>query len=497
MALYHFHVGQIKRSAGQSAIACAAYRAGEKLYSEYYGEHSDYTRKGGILHTEIFLPPNAPRDYLDRQTLWNAVEKVEKNKKAQLAYSFDIALQNELSTEENIVLARQFVQDCLVSKGMIADLAIHEPEKQDGGISNPHFHVMTTMRPLNPDGTWGSKQRREYMLDENGERKKDANGNDIFNAVHTTDWETPETLDQWRADWCRMVNEAFERNGIDARIDHHSYETQGVDIIPTTHEGPQIQKMESQGIHTNKADLNRWIAATNRLFESLKKTIQILKEWIAEIKAQRQAQKEQQNAPWPGSYITEYFRIRNQNAWSEIARTNNFHKQVAAYNFIMANNLRTMEDFEALLDDISSQVDQLSAQSRANANHIKQLDEMIRFATNIQEYQPLINQLNSIHWKHAKEKFRESHQNEIRLYQMSKRILKQNHGITEPDIAAWKQEKNRLQCENENSQEQYKPLKQKLSQLMELKHQIETVQKSQSREQEQSFTVAKNKGIHL
>ena len=81
MALFHFHVDQIKRSAGQSAIACAAYRAGEKLYSEYYGETNDFTRKGGVVHTEIFLPSNAPRSYADRQNLWNAVEKAEKNKK--------------------------------------------------------------------------------------------------------------------------------------------------------------------------------------------------------------------------------------------------------------------------------------------------------------------------------------------------------------------------------------------------------------------------------
>ena len=108
-------------------------------------------RKGGVIHSEIFLPPNAPPEYQDRETLWNAVEHAEKHKKAQLAYSFDIALQNELSMEENIELAREFVQQCLVSKGMNADLAVHQPDKSDGGISNPHFHVMTTMRPLNPD----------------------------------------------------------------------------------------------------------------------------------------------------------------------------------------------------------------------------------------------------------------------------------------------------------------------------------------------------------
>ena len=93
---------QIKRSAGQSAVAAAAYRAGEKLHSEYYGEDSDYTRKGGVICSEILLPPHAPPSFSDRETLWNEVEKAERGKKAQLAYSFDIALQNEFCTQENI-----------------------------------------------------------------------------------------------------------------------------------------------------------------------------------------------------------------------------------------------------------------------------------------------------------------------------------------------------------------------------------------------------------
>ena len=125
------------------------------------------------------------------------MEKVEKNKKAQLAYSFDVALQNELTQEENIALARRFVREHFVSKGMIADLAVHEPDKENG-IQNPHFHVMTTMRLLNPDGTWGNKQRREYALDDNGERIRDEKGDYVFNAVHTTDWHEPETLEHWR-----------------------------------------------------------------------------------------------------------------------------------------------------------------------------------------------------------------------------------------------------------------------------------------------------------
>ena len=195
---------QIKRSAGQSAVAAAAYRAGEKLHSEYYGEISDYTRKGGVICSEILLPSHAPPEYADRETLWNAVEKAERGKKAQLAYSFDIALQNEFSMQENIDLARQFLLDNFVSRGMVTDFAVHQPDKEDGGISNPHFHVMCPIRPIELDGRWGNKQRREYVLDEHGERVLDEAGNYVFNAVSTTDWGKPETLEAWRHAWAEM-----------------------------------------------------------------------------------------------------------------------------------------------------------------------------------------------------------------------------------------------------------------------------------------------------
>ena len=120
-----------------------------------------------MVCSEILLPAHAPPEYADREILWNAVEKVERGKKAQLAYSFDIALQNEFSMEENINLARQFLLEQFVSRGMIVDFAVHSPDKESG-ISNPHFHVMCPIRPMEPNGKWGNKQRREYILDENG-----------------------------------------------------------------------------------------------------------------------------------------------------------------------------------------------------------------------------------------------------------------------------------------------------------------------------------------
>ena len=218
MALFHFTVTQTKRSKGQSAIASAAYRSGEKLYSEYYGEYSDYTRKRGVICSDILLPPHAPKEYADRQTLWNAVEKAERGKNAQLAYSFEISLQNEFSLEENIALAREFLFREFVSRGMTVDVSFHEKECEDGGTPNPHFHFLCPIRPMEQDGTWGIKQRREYVLDEEGNRIRDANGKYVFNAVPTTDWGSPETLEHWREAWAEMCNAKFAEKGLDVRI---------------------------------------------------------------------------------------------------------------------------------------------------------------------------------------------------------------------------------------------------------------------------------------
>ena len=271
MALFHLNVTQIKRSKGQSAIAAAAYRSGEKLYSEYYGETSDYTNKGGVICSEILLPDHAPREYADRQTLWNAVENAEHGKNAQLAYSFDIALQNEFSLDENIDLARQFLLAHFVSCGMVVDFAIHVPDTEPGGISNPHFHVMAPIRPIEANGKWGMKQCRVYELDEDETRLLDADGNYVFNAVPTPDWGSPETLEYWREQWAAMCNGKFEEKGLPQRIDHRSYERQGIDLLPTIHEGPSVRQMEAKGIRTDKGEFNRWIKATNSLIQSVRR----------------------------------------------------------------------------------------------------------------------------------------------------------------------------------------------------------------------------------
>ena len=389
MSLYHFHVGQIKRSAGRSAVECAAYRAGEKLYSEYYGLVSDYTRKGGVMYTEILLPPHAPREYADRQTLWNVVEEAERNRNAQLAYSFDIALQNEFSLEENIALARQFLLDNFVARGMIADFAVHQADKENG-IANPHFHVMCPIRPLNTDGTWGVKQRRVYR--ENGK----------FDAVPTTDWGRPETLEAWREAWAALCNTKFEEKGLPCRIDHRSYERQGVEQIPTVHEGVAVRQMEARGIVTDKGEHNRWIRSASAMLRTLGERIKALISWLKDARSKL----DKPCSPSLAKLLADYYDARNAGAWSNKAKVGNLKRLTSAITYLEENGLHTLADLEARLDSLHSSLDEAKTTLEANKKRSKELRELLRYAELYERFKPLYDQLNAIKWKSKRERFK-------------------------------------------------------------------------------------------
>jgi len=196
-------------------------------------------------------------------------------------------LQNELTLDENIELARAFCWEQFVARGMIVDLAVHEGKsKNEDEPDNPHFHVLAPIRPFTEKGSWGNKQKREYVLDEDGNRIKDAKGKDIFNAVSTTGWNDPELLKEWRRAWTEKVNEKFRECHMAARIDHRSYKEQGIDLIPTIHEGYEVRAMEKKGIKTIIGELNRAIRQFNQMFISLKESIQWMKTAYEEMKSE-------------------------------------------------------------------------------------------------------------------------------------------------------------------------------------------------------------------
>ncbi len=473
MSDYHFHVTQIKRGKGQSAVACAAYRSGEKLYSDYYGEVSDYTRKRGIVHAEILLPTHAPPEFSNRQTLWNSVEKAEPHPKAQLAYSFDIALQNEFSMEENIALARQFLLNVFVSRGMICDFAVHLPDRKNG-IQNPHFHVLCPMRPLDENGRWGAKQRRVYRLDENGNQIFDKDGQPLFNAVPTTDWGSPETLEHWRKAWCDLCNSKFAEKGLDVRIDHRSYERQGVELLPTVHEGPTVRAMEKRGIQTEKGSLNRWIKATNKMILAAKKKVNALEKWVNENRQSSLIQS-----------LNAYNSMRNAGAYSQTAKVNNLKELTADINFLKANGIKTFEDLQGKLDELNDKIDGFKEQSSKKSARLKEIDNLLIWAQHYAENKPIADEFAKIKWKSKRDKFQAENENALRLYHMAERKLQPYFKDGKLPISAWKAEKLQVQKDFEDIQNQFSAVREDVKKLWQIKYKIEQAN-NQTKENEKS-----------
>ncbi len=470
MALFHMSVTQTKRSAGQSAIASAAYRAGERLYSEYYGEYSDYTRKGGVICSDILLPSHAPPEYADRQTLWNAVEKAERGKNAQLAYSFDIALQNEFSLEENIALARQFLLEHFVSRGMTVDFAVHQPDTEDGGIKNPHFHVLCPIRPIEPNGKWGMKQRRVYELDEDGNRIRDQNGNFVFNAVPTTDWGSPETLETWRAAWAALCNAKFAEKGLAVRIDHRSYERQGVDMLPTVHEGATVRAMEKKGIRTEKGEFNRWIRATNAVIRGIKKKISLLFDWIKETKAELAGTQ----TPDLVSLLNAYYSQRSAGAYSQKGKISNLKEMNETFNYLRENGIYTLADLESRVESHQTTVDGLKATLDSQTVRMKEIRSLFDYAETYKRMKPVFDGLQKIKFNRPREKYKAEHADELKMFYTARRKLTEEFADSKIDMKKLSAEYARLEQTHDTTYAKFKSVRDDLQRLWRVKVNIDT-----------------------
>ena len=483
MALFHFTVDQMKRSEGQSAIASAAYRSGERLYSEYYGEYSDYTRKGGVICSDILLPSHAPPEFADRQTLWNAVELVERGKKAQLAYSFEIALQNEFTIEENIALARQFLLDNFVSRGMTVDVAFHEKETEDGGLPNPHFHFLCPMRPMNPDGTWGFKQHRVYRLDEDGNRIRDQNGKFLFDAVPTTDWGSPETLEHWRKAWADVCNAKFEEKGLDVRIDHRSYLRQGVDLLPTVHEGAAVRAMEKKGIRTEKGEFNRWIKATNAVIRDIRKKIALLSDWIKEIKAELA----KPQTPDLVFLLRAYYSKRSAGAYSQKGKISNLKEMNETFNYLRANGIYSLEDLERRVSEHSAATESLKKTLDEQTARMKAIKQLYDSSAAFQSLKPVYDGLQKIKFEKPRAKYKAEHEAELKQFYAARRKLTGEFPDGKVDMKKLTEEYDELEQAHNTTYGEFKTVRDDLHRLWKVKSCVDTAARFNERTEEQKL----------
>jgi len=262
MAAYRFSAQVIGRSSGRVSTNAAAYRSASRLVDERTGQTFDYSHKGGILLSEILAPDHAPADMRDRSKLWNAVERGEKRKDAQLARELLLNIPHELTREQGIELVRGFIHAEFVALGMVADLNIHAPDRK-GDERNTHAHVMLTMRSVTAEG-FGAKVR---------------------------EWNDPAMLDRWREQWAIHQNRALEKSGCAERVDHRSLEAQGIDREPEPKQGPVATQMERQGKPSKAGDDRRATKARNAEREELKAEGQVIDLALARQERQEAARR--------------------------------------------------------------------------------------------------------------------------------------------------------------------------------------------------------------
>ena len=296
MAFLFMRAKIVKASSGRSAVAAAAYQAAQKLHDDSLGMNFQYQNKEEVVFSEILLPTHAPAAYADRETLWNAVQEKENRANSQVARAFIIAMPKEWTREESISRAREFIQKNLVDAGMVADWAFH---MKDG---NPHLHCLCTIRGFKEDGSWDSREKKVYALDENGQRipeidpktgeqkirTRNRNGSVVTEkiwkrkTVQSNPWNSRQFLHELKRSWVSYCNSYLQG---ESQIDNRSTHEQESNRVPLLHEGPEARAALERGIvfdvikeNQERRSINAALAKMEQLIRDAKKLLDELRE---------------------------------------------------------------------------------------------------------------------------------------------------------------------------------------------------------------------------
>lgn len=274
MAIYHCSVSNVSRAKGSSACATLSYISAEKVYEERTGQTYSYGRGERVIAVGTIIPEYAPKEYENPSTLFNSIENYEKAENARIAKKIEVALPRELDLSEQKQIVEDYIRNNLTSEGYCATYAIHNDKENN----NPHAHILVANRPVNEKGEWSSKRKMEYVLDENGERipRLDENGQQKTDKNGRKQWvrinaeqnplDKKAFLEKLRAGWAEECNRHLDA---DQQIDHRSYADQGIDLIPTIHEGYASRETENKGGVSERAEINREIKEKNQLIRQL------------------------------------------------------------------------------------------------------------------------------------------------------------------------------------------------------------------------------------
>lgn len=411
VAIYHCSIKIISRGKGRSAVACAAYRSGTKLTDLATGKVFDYSNKSGVVFSEVLLPENAPTIFaVDRNILWDAVERKETHSAAQLAREVEVALPCEFTRQEQIDTVREYIMKNFVREGMCADWALH-----DKGDGNPHAHIMLTMRAIKPNGRWAEKSRTIYKLDPNeqkipvidpttGQQKIGARGRKMWQreTVQANDWNDRSKAEEWRAAWAAECNRRLDRQH---QIDHRSYTRQAVEQEPTIHEGYAARKMEREGRVSDRCEINRETKALNEqysrslevangeLYNATSERLRLYRDVIRDLESEskelsgaiQQAEDAERALTTPVERCKPWERAKRKEEQAE-QRENALQKRTEAFAALYELGCATIEAAKSLLQSILQRIRQLrqeQAELRADLERLGEELPIVKHASDL------------------------------------------------------------------------------------------------------------------
>ena len=541
MPVPHLNIRIVQRSKGNSAVAGAAYQAGEKLFSEYDQKHKDHRRKQHeVVYTEIMLPTNAPPEYADRATLWNSAEEVEKQWNSQLARRFVVALPREMPLEMCPQMMQEYCNEHFVSKGMCCDFAIHDPDPPG---HNPHAHILLTVRPLDEKGKWQYKTEKEYLCVKDGEergftaaefkqaqadgwekqyqykvgKKKvymtpsaaQAQGYERISKYPkstkygrqnpiTERWNSDEQLVLWRQAWADVTNLHLERTGHEERIDHRSHAERGIEELPTVHMGVAACQMEKKGIATEKGELNRNIQKANRLIREIRAQISKLKEWIADLfKARETAPKQPPQSPNLANLLMKYLSVQREKSrkysqrWQQQHTADELKTIAAAVNYLSEHGISNLDELDASLSSVSDEAFSIREGMKTAEQRMKELQKLIENGENYLQYKPIHAELKKLKngWTNKRDKYEEAHRAELTLWNAASRYLHANLTDTKTlPISKWKQEYADLKEQRDTDYTKLKATRAEVAELQKIRKCVDIALKAEQPEQIQTRT---------
>lgn len=486
----HTHVDIVTRSKGHSVIAKAAYNARDKLQDEYYGKTHDYSKKTDLVFSKIFLPEHVPKEFSNREYLWNEVEKIEKSKNSQLARNLLFELPRELNEQERIKLISEFIEENFTSKGMIVDCNIHNPMASDHE-EQPHAHILLTLREMDREGKWKPKCRKEYILDENGEKIKLKSGNYKSRKVNLNDWNEPDKAKEWRENFSKKANEYLARNNIQKRIDPRTFEKQGREELPQIHLGTSSYQMEKKGILTERGKQNRKIIALNLEFRKLKEELSKLTSWIGSLLGSLQVKydeyKQEKKEEYENKaelfnlyeYISIYYDIQGEKARKLNPYASNkkigadLRRFSKARIYLSDNGLKTIADLQEKISTLQAKNKKISQDIKVKTKRIENLNKCFAYADIIKDNKQVFEEWNSKSL--FKDSFYNSHKDEIDKYKRARAILEKITGSSAIKIKDWKKEIQSLESEISKLNRQSQSIKEEYKNINHIKYAVKTV----------------------